>query len=180
MVIETSRLIVRPFIPEDAADLYEYLSDPEVVFYEPYGVLTEEICQKEALRRSTDSAFWAVCLKENKKLIGNLYLSKQNCDTWELGYVFSSNYQGKGHAAESAAALITHAFKCLEAHRVEARCNPANGKSWRLLERLGLRREGHLIQSVFFKRDKDNRPLWHDTYIYAVLSSEWSEAAHTK
>jgi RimJ/RimL family protein N-acetyltransferase len=175
MIIETKRLITRPFSPDDADDLYEYLSDPQVVFYEPYEVWTKEDCDKEALRRSADDSFWAVCLKENKKLIGNIYLSKQEFDTWELGYVFNSKYQGQGYAAESAAAVVDNAFKNMNARRVIAMCSPLNTRSWKLLERLGLRREGHLKQNIYFKTDKNGNPIWLDTYEYGILASEWVE-----
>lgn len=172
-MIETQRLMVRRFTPEDWKDLYEYLSDPKVVFYEPYEVFTEDGCRSEAIRRSKDDAFWAVCLKENKKLIGNIYLSKQDFDTWELGYVFNSSYQGKGYANESARAVVNYAIKQFNAWRIIAMCNPTNEKSWRLLERLNMRKEGHLKQNIYFKTDDNDRPIWQDTYEYGVLSSEW-------
>lgn len=173
-MLETQRLVIRPFSPEDSEDLYEYLSDPQVVFYEPYEAYSKEDCEEEALRRSTDSAFLAVCLKDNNKLIGNVYFSKQDFDTWELGYVFNSEYQGKGYAAESVTAVVDNAFKHLNARRIIAMCNPQNAKSWKLLERLKMRREGHLKQNIYFKTDKDNKPVWLDTYEYGMLSSEWA------
>lgn len=132
-MIDTQRLIIRQYIPEDWKDLYEYLSDPEVVFYEPYDVYTEDKCKSEAIRRSNDDAFWAVCLKENQKLIGNIYLSKQDFNTWELGYVFNLNYQGNGYATESAKAVVNYAIKKFNVHRIISRCNPDNKKSWKLL-----------------------------------------------
>jgi [ribosomal protein S5]-alanine N-acetyltransferase len=172
-MIETQRLEVRRFTSDDWKDLYEYLSDPKVVFYEPYEVFKEDECKSEAIRRSKDDAFWAVCLKENKKLIGNIYLSKQDFDTWELGYVFNYNYQGNGYASESARAVVNYAIKQFKARRIIAMCNPDNEKSWRLLERLNMRREGYLKKNIYFKTDDNNRPIWQDTYEYGILSSEW-------
>lgn len=173
-MIETERLILRRFTGEDWEDLYGYLSDPEVVFYEPYPPFSMEECKKEALRRAGDEGFWAVCIKETKKLIGNITLMKADFDTFELGYVFHSEYQGKGYATESAVALVTYAFQQLNAHRVIALCNPENEKSWRLLERLNMRREGHLIKNIYFKKNEFGQPIWQDTYMYAVLDSEWA------
>jgi len=172
-VIETQRLMVRRFTSEDWKDLYEYLSDPKVVLYEPYEVFTEDGCKSEAIRRSKDDSFWAVCLKENKKLIGNIYLSKQDFDTWELGYVFNSNYQENGYATESTRAVVNYAIKQCNAWRIIAKCNPDNEKSWRLLERLNMRREGHLKQNIYFMTDDNDLPIWQDTYEYGILSSEW-------
>ena len=133
MVIETQRLLIRPFDPADWEDLHEYLSDGQVVRYEPYCVFTADESRQEAARRSSDPAFWAVCLKDSGKLIGNLYLAGQSFDTWELGYVFNASYQGKGYATEAAACLMDHAFGRLGARRVTAMCNPLNTASWRLL-----------------------------------------------
>ncbi len=174
-MLKTDRLLIRRFLPSDGADLFEYLSNPNVVRFEPYGVFSMDECVKEAERRAKDDAFFAVCLNENGKLIGNLYLQKQEFDTWELGYVFNAAYQGKGYALESAGALIQHVITTRSARRIVAYCNPENEKSWHLLERLGMRREGHLIQSVYHKKDEIGNPIWHDTYEYAVLKSEWQD-----
>jgi RimJ/RimL family protein N-acetyltransferase len=171
-MIRTERLILRRFVPEDWKDLFSYLSDPQVVYYEPYDVFSEQACVEEAARRSKDESFWAVCLKEKGRLIGNIYLDKQDFDTWELGFVFHSEYQGRGYAAESAGALIDDAVDNRRLRRLIAMCNPENRKSWRLLERLGMRREGHLIQNVFFRRDGSGMPVWQDTYLYGQLAGE--------
>ncbi|MGC4152601.1 MAG: GNAT family N-acetyltransferase [Propionicimonas sp.] len=174
--METQRLILRPFSAEDWRELYEYLSDPEVVRYEPYGVLTEDECRSEAARRSGDPAFWAVCLKGDGRLIGNVFLARGELDTWELGYVFNARYQGRGYALESARAAVDHAVTEHGAHRIVARCNPENHRSWRLLDRLPMRREGHQVQNVYFRTDGGGEPIWQDTYEYAVLASEWPTA----
>ena len=171
--METERLLLRKFVPGDWPDLFEYLSQEEVLKYEPYGTFTEEACEREAVRRSNDDCFWAVCLKEGGKLIGNLYLSEQDFGAWELGYVFNKNFQGRGYATEAAKALLNDVFRNKNAHRVVAACNPLNGPSWKLLERLGFRREGHLIKNIWFKKDKLGAPIWSDTYEYAMLSDEW-------
>ena len=177
MVMETQRLLIRPFDPADWEDLHEYLSDGQVVRFEPYNVFTADESRMEAVRRSSDPAFWAVCLKDGGKLIGNLYLAGQPFDTWELGYVFNARYQGKGYATEAAACLMDHVFGRLGARRVTAMCNPHNTASWRLLERLGMRREGHLIRNIWFKRDECGEPIWVDTYEYAILAEEWNTRA---
>ncbi|OKP81461.1 GNAT family acetyltransferase [Paenibacillus helianthi] len=175
-VLETQRLTMRGFKPEDWEDLHDYLSREEVVRYEPYGVFDEEASKAEALRRSTDHAFWAVCLKASGKMIGNLYFQQQEpqaFQTWELGYVFGSGFQGQGYATEACLRLLEYAFSDLQIRRVTAHCDPRNYPSWQLLERLQLRREGHLLQTGYFKNDIEGHPLWHDTYAYGLLGSEW-------
>lgn len=169
--IETKRLVIRNFSADDADDLYEYLSDAEVVRYEPYGVFTQREAAREAKRRAADDCFPAVCLKSGK-LIGNLYLSEGSYGTWELGYVFNRAYWGSGYATEAARAMVRHAFEKLGARRITAMCNPKNEHSWRLLERIPMRREGTLIKNIFFDKDEEGRPIWQDTYEYAVLREE--------
>ncbi|MCL1806123.1 MAG: GNAT family N-acetyltransferase [Oscillospiraceae bacterium] len=171
--METERLRIRPFTPDDWPDLFEYLSDEEVMKHEPYDPFSEEASKKEAVRRAEDSAFRAVCLKDGGKLIGNIYLAKQDFDRWELGYVFNKNYHRKGYATEAARAVLDDVFRNQNARRVIAMCNPLNMPSWRLLERLGLRREGHLIKNIYFKKDQAGNPIWLDTYEYGLLAEEW-------
>jgi ribosomal-protein-alanine N-acetyltransferase len=176
--IETNRLIIRRFRLSDWKDLHEYLSDSNVVQFEPYDVLSEDECRLEATNRIKNNAFWAVCLKESGKMIGNIYFKQLEPDiflTWELGYVFNANYHGKGYATESCAAIINYAFECMNVRRVIAKCNPKNTQSWKLLERLKLRREGHLLKTAYFKCDFHGKPLWHDTYEYAMLQEEWAD-----
>lgn len=171
--IVTDRLIIRRFELSDWADIYEYLSDDEVVKFEPYEVFTEDQVKEELMKRVNDESFYAVCLKENEKLIGNLYLGKGDFDTFELGYVFNRTYQGQGYATESAKALLDYAFDELGARRIIAMCSPKNTASWRLLERLEFRREGLLLENIYFKTDAKHEPIWLDTYEYALLKSEW-------
>lgn len=112
-------------------------------------------------------------MKENSKLIGNLYLAKEDFHTFELGYVFNRKYQGQGYATESAKALLDYAFKDLGARHILAMCNPENTPSWKLFERLNMRREGLLLQNIYFKTDINDEPIWVDTYEYAILKTEW-------
>lgn len=171
--MKTKRLVIRKFLPDDWQDLFEYLSQAEVVKYEPYNTFTKEQAKKEAINRSKNSDFWAVCLQDTAKLIGNIYLAKQEFGTWELGYVFNKNYQGNGFATEAITALIKNLFENQNAYRIIAMCNPLNTKSWKLLERLGMRREGHLIKNIWFFKDENDNPIWQDTYEYAILKEEW-------
>ena len=172
-VIETGRLIIRRFKQRDWLDLCEYMSREAVVKFEPYGTYTEQDAKNEAKRRAGDDNFWAVCLKDGGKLIGSVYLAKLEHDAWELGYVFSDDYHGAGYATEASRALIDDAFINRNARRVVAKCDPLNVPSWRLLERLGLRREAHFIKNIYFDKDERGEPVWKDTYEYAALKEEW-------
>lgn len=176
MELETKRLVIRSFSGNDTEDLYEYLSKEDVVQYEPYAPYSRQEAAAEAARRAEDPRFYAVALKTGK-VIGNLYLEKGDYDTWELGYVFNSDYWGRGYAFESVSALLTRATEEWGARRIVAMCNPRNEASWKLLERLGFRREGTLIRNIWFFQDEEGKPLWQDTYEYGMLKEEWRRSA---
>lgn len=175
-VMETQRLIIRNFKEEDWKDLFEYLSLKDVLKYEPEDPSDEEDCRKKALERSKGSNFWAVCLRPSGKMIGHLYFQQiEPTDflTWELGYIFNPEYYGKGYATEASERILGFGFEELGAHRIIAMCNPENEPSWRLLERLNMRREGFHKKQGFFRLDQEGNPSWHDTYEYAILEEEW-------
>jgi len=173
---ETDRLIIRRFNADDWHDLYEYLSQEVVVKYEPYGIFNEEECKEEAIRRAQDDAFWAVCLKENNKLIGNIYFQQQEPKafmTWEIGYVFNPVYYGKGYATEASRRIIQYGFEQIGAHRIIGKCNTENVSSWKLMERLLMRREAHFRKPAYFRKSSEGKPVWHDAYLYAILEEEF-------
>ncbi len=86
----------------------------------------------------------------------------------ELGYVFDPAHSGQGYATEASAAVLDLAFGPLGLRRVTALCFADNTSSWRLLERLGMRREAHHIA------DSLHAQLgWLDGYVYAILAPEW-------
>ncbi len=176
IVLRTERLSIRKFRPEDWRDLHEYLSDPEVVKFEPCEPFSEDQCRQEAARRSAASDFFAVERQSDGRLIGNLYFGEREFDTRELGYVFNRNAWHCGYAAESVRALMEYAFRETACRRVVAMCDPLNTASWRLLERLGMRREGLALRTHFFRRNEDGAPVWADTLSYAVLASEFRPA----
>ena len=60
------------------------------------------------------------------------------------------------------------------AHRVYAECDPRNTASWKLLEKVGMRREAHLKKNIWFHRDAHGAPIWKDTYIYAITEDDFA------
>jgi RimJ/RimL family protein N-acetyltransferase len=176
-IFETERLIVRKFVIEDTAALFAYLSDPEVVKFEPYPPFNLADCQAECLARVTDERFYAVCLKTDGTLIGHLYAAVQSekFATWIFGYVFNRSYHGHGYATDAARGLLGYLFYHRHARRIIAKCDPLNTPSWKLLERLGMRREAHHKQEVFFQHDILGQPIWKDTFVYAMLRGEWEK-----
>ena len=147
MIAETERLILRRYKEEDLQDLFEYLSDKEVVKYEPYKPLTHDETKENLKWRIGTEEMIAVELKDSHKMIGNVYMGKREFEALEIGYVFNRNYWGHGYAVESCKALIQQAFSN-GIHRIYAECDPQNKSSWKLLETLGFKREAHLRKNV--------------------------------
>ena len=171
IIAETERLVLRRYKKEDLQDLFEYLSDKEVVKYEPYRPLTLNETKENLEWRIGTYEMIAVELKNSHKMIGNVYMGKREFGALELGYVFNRNYWGHGYAAESCKALIQQAFSN-GIHRIYAECDPCNESSWKLLEALGFQREAHLRKNVYFWKDENGKSIWKDTYIYAKLNFE--------
>lgn len=169
MQIETERLILRRFCKSDLQDLYEYLSDEEVVRFEPYKPMDLQEAENTLNWRMTTEEMLAVELKASGKMIGNVYLGQRDFEARELGFVFNRQYWGQGYARESCNALMQHAF-ATGVHRIYGECDPENVHSWRLLERLGFRREAHLRENVYFWKDEQGNPVWKDTLVYAILN----------
>jgi len=175
-IIESERLGLRRFLESDCRDLYEYLSVPEVVRYEPYKPLTYKQCVNEVRGRAGSSNYWAVVLKDSGKVIGNIFFKQKDplrLMTWELGYILNRDYWGRGYAAESARLVMRYGFENMGAHRIVATCNQLNERSWRLMERLGMRRELTAKKDSFFHHTADGKPDWQDSYQYAVLAEEF-------
>lgn len=172
-MIKTERLLIRQFKQSDYEDLYEYLSLPEIYEYEPGEPINMDMAKEIAKQRSFGNDFYAVELSEINKVIGHIYFKQiepMEWMTWEIGYIFNPNYQRKGYATEAVKAIVEYAFGNLGTHRIVAHCNPKNEASWKLLDRIGMRREGTLIKNVFFKKDEAGKPIWQDTYEYAMLN----------
>jgi ribosomal-protein-alanine N-acetyltransferase len=109
-------------------------------------------------------------------VIGHIYFNKiqpEELMTRELGYIFNPKYQHMGYATESVKEIIQYGFKTCNVHRIFAHCNPNNILSWKLLERVGMRREGEFKKNIFFRKDENGNPKWNNTYEYALLREEF-------
>ena len=104
-------------------------------------------------------------------MIGNIYCGDRDFETREVGYIINRDFQRNGYAAEALSAVIADAFRD-GARRIYAECDPRNTGSWKLLEKAGLRREAHFRQNIFFRRDTAGKPVWKDTYVYAMIRED--------
>lgn len=160
---------MRKFIPDDYNDLADILTDDEVTYFEPYETFTREACIQEALNFSNSKEFFAVVL--NNKVIGKIYFSDKGFGSYEIGYTFNRNFQGKGYAYESICGVLKYAFSIFKVRRVYAEIDTRNIKSIKLVERIGMRREA--VHKELFPR-KENNDVYNDFYVYAILNKEFN------
>lgn len=174
--IESERLILRRFRDSDLAAFVAYRNDPEVARYQSWDSIDE--LEARALIREMASARpgvpgdwfqFAIESKETGALLGDCALQVDGQEPYkaELGFTLAREHQGKGFASEAASRLLDYAFASLDLHRVFALADCRNRPSWTLLDRVGMRREGHFLENVWFKGE------WCDEYLYAVLKDEW-------
>lgn len=166
-IIDTERLILRTFEENDYDDLYEFLSQRKDDIYEAYPDITYENGKKHLKYRLGSEEFFAIVLKENGKIIGNVYFGNRDFEAKEVGYIINKNYQRLGYASEAIRAIIDNGFKN-QVHRIYAECDPNNICSWKLLEHLNFEREAYFKQNVYFRKDNNGKPMWQDTYVYCI------------
>jgi RimJ/RimL family protein N-acetyltransferase len=85
-----------------------------------------------------------------------------------MGFALARGHQGRGLAREAAERVLAYAFDVLGLHRVVAVTDCENTRSAVLLERLGMRREAHFVENIWFKG------AWGSEYLYAILRREWA------
>lgn len=167
MYIETPRIIIRNFTPDDVADLYEILSDAE----------TMENCEPPYDFEKTQNFLSSFCIarkgavaavhRETDKVIGYILFNESNKGVYEMGWFFNRNFWGQGYAFESCRAIIAHAFQKRKAHKIFAETIDAV-KSVSLMKKLGMQPEG--IQR---SQTRDNHGCWADLYLYGLLEEDW-------
>ncbi|NTF40339.1 acetyltransferase [Rhizobium sp. AC27/96] len=174
----TERLILRRFVPEDFEAYRAYRSLPEIyrfLYRDPptLAVMKERFDARlnSSFCEDGDALLCAAIRREDGALLGDvsLKLASKAALQAEVGYTFNPAYAGKGYATEATGAIITLGFEKFGFHRIFARLDAKNAGSVGVVERLGLRREAHLIQNDRFNG------IWGDEYVYAVLRQEWSE-----
>ncbi|MEV4185985.1 GNAT family N-acetyltransferase [Streptosporangium canum] len=175
--IRTDRLLLRPFTPDDLDGLHAIQSLPDVARYLYWGPRDLEEVQEALTTKITQSALLeegqaltlAVELAATGELIGEglLFWHSSLHRSGEIGYVFHPGHHGKGYATEVAEALLELGFDGLNLHRIAGRLDGRNTASARLLERLGMRREAHLVENEMVKGE------WTDELVYAILQREW-------
>ncbi len=168
--LHSARLVIRSIIPEDWCSIFEYMSDENVTRWLPEGKFTEITAREFAERNSGNAArALAVIERQANRFLGHMVFHPVDATrTHEIGWVIHQSEHGNGYASEAASALLKHAFSTLDCHRVIATCQPENIASWRVMEKIGMRREGLLLQCIHRGGE-----TWWDEYVYAILKSEF-------
>lgn len=170
--IETERLILRRFRAGDAADLFAYLRQPRAACFLSMRLQDMGAAEAEAISRSGADDIIAVQSRADGRVIGEVFAHFEEPDTWSIGWHFNGDFTGAGYASEAAAALVDHLFAHRAARRLYAYVEDDNLASQRLCERLGMRREGLFLDFISFEADSEGRPIYVNTYQYALLKRE--------
>ncbi len=175
--IETKRLNLRELRKEDEKTVHQYSSDPIVSRYMNWGPNTQEdtksfiqmsIASQTAQPRTNYT--FAVVLKSQNNLIGGcgIYISNFGNREGFIGYVFHRTCWGRGYATETASTLVEFGFNKLKLHRIFVTCDPENSASQRVLEKIGMQKEGCLRQNLWVG-DK-----WRDSLVFAIIENDFT------
>ena len=138
-MINTERLVIRPFRLSDAEDVFEWRSDPEVNKFMPYPCdeSVDEVRQRIG-EWIVDNDKYAIVLKETGKVIGDISLEWSEKDkAYEIGYNINRGFWGRGYATEAVRGLLDWALKELDVHDFTAFYAKENAASGRVLEKCG-------------------------------------------
>lgn len=175
VLLETDRLILRPFTVEDAPQVFaNWASDDEVTKYltwpthqtEAHSLGYMNYCVQSY--QDPTSYQWGIELKQTHELIGNISVVglNENVDSAELGWVIGRRFWGKGYTPEAAQRIVDFLFDEVGANRICARHDPNNPNSGRVMQKLGMKFEGTQRQS-----DRNNQGIV-DCSCYAILRSD--------
>ena len=183
-MIETARLILRPFRLEDAADVFEYLKAPLVHCFACMKLNTLEEAETAIKEKMEHREYcFAIVLKDAGKVIGEIEAHPESSqpdmaenfvkDTFSPCWMLNPDYHGKGYAFEAAQAFFDYLFCQKGARRIYAYTEDNNLPSQNLCRKLGMRQEGLFREFVSFVNDADGNPIYENTLQWAILKKEW-------
>ena len=173
--LETERLLLRKLQPEDAADTFDFLSDPKVTQFTPYETVNSHDAATQFVRTICDDCargeklIWGVELKADQKVSGLAGFAEWPVPgvTGEIVYLLSQSYWRQGYALEAAEELLRFGFHVMPFHRIQAVCKTENIASRRVLEKMGMTFEGVLREFRFQKGEFQSYGM------YSMLRHEW-------
>jgi RimJ/RimL family protein N-acetyltransferase len=173
----TDRLSLRPFGDDDLDAFHAIQSRPDIVrylYWEPRSrdetrEMLERRMVQTAIEQEGEGLHLAADLRASSGLVGHfsLYFKSEEHREGEVGFVIHPDHHGHGYGTEGARLMLRLGFETLGLHRIIGRCDARNTASARVMEHLGMRREGHLIENEWVKGE------WTDELIYAMLDREW-------
>ncbi|MGZ4449623.1 MAG: GNAT family N-acetyltransferase [Nocardioides sp.] len=177
--VRTDRLSIRPATRDDLEATWAFRRLPEVS--EWLTALPTSLDDYRGSFERPHRMSRTLVLERDGEVVGDMMLWLK--DAWaqaevaaraertvaELGWVVAPAHAGQGLATEAVRAVLGVCFEQLGVRRVEAQCFADNEPSWRLMERVGLRREAHLVADSLHRSGR-----WLDSYAYAVLAEEWA------
>jgi RimJ/RimL family protein N-acetyltransferase len=176
--ILTERLALRDLRDSDAGRIFEYRSRPEVSRFQSWGTESSDEIRRY-IRGIANSEIgvpgsWhqiGIDLLASHELIGDCGLRVLDTDPRqaEIGITLAPEHQSRGYATEAVRALLDYIFTTFKMHRVFASVDPRNLPSIHLMERVGMRKEAHFIESLWFKDE------WVDDVVFAMLASDWKD-----
>jgi RimJ/RimL family protein N-acetyltransferase len=177
--IVTDHLVLRDFEPGDLDAMLAYQSDPRYLrYYEQAraGHIAEDarrLLERFLLAQEKQprTAFQlAMTLREDGRLIGNAGVRMESADATEgdMGCEIAPDYWNRGYATEATRAMLAFGFEQLGLHRISASTMAPNVGAWRVLEKLGMKREGELRETTLLADG------WANSVIYGMLQQEWS------
>ena len=178
MRLQTQRLVVRRFVAADAAAFARYRSVQEVARYQgwtaPYPLeAAQAFLAWLSVHHPDEPGEWfqlAIATRDDPDLIVGDCGFRARADEpgiADIGFTLAPEAQGRGYATEGVGAVVRYLFEARGKHKLCADCDTRNERSWRLLARLGFRREGELRESY---RDGDG---WASEYLYGVTADAW-------
>lgn len=176
MKLTTPRLYLEELTWDDIPKVHELHSIPELDEYNTLGIpenieRTTEVMKPAIEDQDNDprSQFaWKICLKTNNEVIGlaGMFPSNDRFRLAEIYYKLHPDHWGNGYATEVAKELVRFGFEDLKVHKVEAGVQTENVRSVRVLEKIGMTREG-LRRKILPIRGE-----WKDNYHYAIVEDD--------
>ncbi len=174
--LQTERMQLRPFATSDFEALYAMQSREDVARHLYWRARSRaevlEALEKKigatAIRSPNDSLALAAVLNRTNELVGDFVLWLHGPEQGEIGFIVHPDHHGKGYATEGGQVMLRLAFDGLGLHRVIGCAEVRNAASARVLEKLGMRREAHLVENEWVKGE------WQSELVYAMLDREWS------
>ena len=174
----TERLLIRPVTKDDFEQMWQIRRQESVGRWmgsasQDFDTFTEFIGADERMGKT-------LVIERDGALIGDLMLAPET--PWaqvevadqvegvqaEIGWCIDPAVGGQGYATEAVRELIRASFEELGLRRLVALCFAANEPSWRLMERVGMRREAHTVKESLHRNGE-----WMDGFSYALLAEEW-------